>query len=77
VTRIAYRVREVAEALAVSERQVWRMIESGEIRSFKAGRCRRVPLSEIQRLTGDGGECPRRRPAVSRETRRILQRLAR
>ena len=76
MTRIAYRVSEVAEALSVSERLVWRMIESGEIRSFKAGRCRRIPLSEVRRLTGEDAQQPgRQRVPISRETRRLLQQL--
>lgn len=36
-------VKEVAKKLRLSERQVWRMIHSGEIDSIKVGHSVRVP----------------------------------
>jgi excisionase family DNA binding protein len=40
--RIAYRIREAAEQIGLSERQVWRLLAAGEIQSFKFGSSRRV-----------------------------------
>jgi predicted DNA-binding transcriptional regulator AlpA len=46
----AYRVRQVAVIFDTSERQVWRMIESGELRAERlSARCVRVFDSEIAR----------------------------
>ena len=71
MTRAAYSVPEFAEAISVSERLVWRMLARGRIRSFKVGRLRRIPASELERLVGgsSGGVTRRTRP-VSREIRR-------
>jgi excisionase family DNA binding protein len=39
---IAYTVAGAARHLAVTDRQVYRLIERGEIRSYKSGRSRRI-----------------------------------
>jgi predicted DNA-binding transcriptional regulator AlpA len=54
----AYRVRQVAVIFDTSERQVWRMIASGELRAERLStRCVRIFDSEIARyrarLRGD------------------------
>ena len=51
VDRIAYRPRELSEALGVSVSTIWVMIKSGEIKSFKFGGSRFVPKAEVDRLT--------------------------
>jgi excisionase family DNA binding protein len=43
-------IPETAKDLGVSERQVYKLIATGELRSFKIGRRRLVPRSEKQRL---------------------------
>ena len=45
-------VTEVAGALGISTRSVQRLVRSGEVRSAKIGRSRRIPLAELERLTG-------------------------
>lgn len=43
-------IPETAKDLGVSERQVYKLIATGELRSFKIGRRRLVPREEKQRL---------------------------
>jgi excisionase family DNA binding protein len=40
-----------AAALAISPSTIQRMIRRGEIRVLRIGRCVRIPVSEIERLT--------------------------
>lgn len=40
--RLAYRVREAAELLGLSERKVWQLVERQEIESFTIGTARRI-----------------------------------
>ena len=78
VPRAAYRVKEFAKALGVSERLVWRQIERGRIRSYKVGRCRLIPASEMARFVGESqGEERESRPSIpiSRKAREILNRM--
>lgn len=41
--RIAYRVRDAADQIGVSEREMWRLLRAGEIESFKYGQHRTSP----------------------------------
>jgi putative molybdopterin biosynthesis protein len=41
-------IKEVQEALRLSERTVFRLIKSGELKGFKAGRAWRFEESDIQ-----------------------------
>lgn len=43
-------VRDAAACLRVSERKVWDLLQSGQLRSVKLGSARRIPLDEIERL---------------------------
>jgi excisionase family DNA binding protein len=43
----AYTVPEAATRLRLSQRKVWLMVKSGELRSFKVGKSRRIPVEEI------------------------------
>jgi excisionase family DNA binding protein len=45
--QLAYRPREAAKMLGVSERKVAELIASKEIKSFKVGKSRRITLEAI------------------------------
>lgn len=45
-----YRVDEVAKELEVSRRTIERLIQRGEIHSYKVGDTRRIDVSEIEKL---------------------------
>lgn len=49
-------VAEAAHLLNISERLVWRMIPTGEIRSIRLGGRRMIPRSEVDRLVADTAE---------------------
>jgi excisionase family DNA binding protein len=57
-------VAEAARYLKVSEPTVWRWIRGGRLTSFKVGRVRRIPLSALDELVGQGTRAsePRVRP---------------
>jgi excisionase family DNA binding protein len=40
-------VREVSDRLQISERQVWTMVQTGELKSLRLGRSRRVALIDL------------------------------
>ncbi len=40
-------VPEVATAISMSPAKVWQLIASGEIRSVKVGKARRIPVEEV------------------------------
>lgn len=44
---LAYRVPDAAAALGLSERQVWRLIATGELRHFKVGRITLLRATDI------------------------------
>ena len=50
--RLAVTMREAADLLAVSERTIWTMCNSGELPSVLIGRCRRIPMDALRRLIG-------------------------
>ena len=45
-----YRVDEAAKELEVSRRTVERLIQSGDLKSFKVGDTRRIDVQELERL---------------------------
>ncbi|WP_017602185.1 helix-turn-helix domain-containing protein [Nocardiopsis lucentensis] len=47
IPRVAYKVPEAARSLALSEAFVWKLIASGELRSYKVGTARFVPASAL------------------------------
>ncbi len=76
VTPAAYKVKEFAKALDVSERTVWSLIKRGEISSLKVGRCRRIPASELTRLMGENEEgVPQPRIPISPRATRIVKQM--
>ena len=40
-------VGEVSDRLQISERQVWTMVQTGELKSLRLGRSRRVALIDL------------------------------
>ena len=51
--RIAYRPREAADALGVSERPIYRMVEAGRLRGTWLGERLRIPIAGLgERLSG-------------------------
>ena len=45
--KIAYTVEEAAELLSISRAQTYRLIETGQLGSFKIGKCRRVSAEQL------------------------------
>lgn len=60
VPRRLLRVAEAAEALAVSEPMVWKLIKTGALRSIKVGNARRIPVDAldefVEHQAATGGE---------------------
>ena len=48
-SRAAMTVAEFADALCISQRQVYRLIETGDVKSFRVGRAVRIPTGEVER----------------------------
>lgn len=46
----SYRIDEVAEEFDVSRRTVERLIQRGELQSFKVGDTRRIDAEELERM---------------------------
>jgi excisionase family DNA binding protein len=65
VERHAYRTREVAAKLSVSKRPVDEMIATGELPSFKIGRCRRVSDEALRRFVSDREGLVTRWPSIT------------
>jgi excisionase family DNA binding protein len=49
-SRKLLRVDDVAEQLSISPSHVYALMRSGDIRSVKLGKARRVPQSEVDRI---------------------------
>jgi excisionase family DNA binding protein len=52
VGRIAYSLEEFAALMRVDQSTVFRWIKDGDIRSFKIGGRRYIPIAEVERLLG-------------------------
>ncbi len=52
IRRAALSPAETAEALGVSRQTVYNLIERGELRRFKVGRCARIPTADVLGLVG-------------------------
>lgn len=52
---IAASPAEAARRLGVSRATIYGLLEHGQLRSVKVGRRRLIPVSELHRLVGDGG----------------------
>lgn len=53
--RIAFSMRETADAIRVSERSVWSLVKSGRLASFKVGRSVRISRLAIEAFISQGG----------------------
>ena len=53
--RLAYPIPESAHLLGISPRGVYRLIESGDLRTVTLGRRRLVPADELARITTAAG----------------------
>ena len=53
--KATYRVDEVAKELAVSKRTIERLIQRGDLHSFKVGDTRRIDHDELERLKKNDG----------------------
>jgi excisionase family DNA binding protein len=60
----AYRVREAAEQLSISEREAWELIGSGELESIQISRMRVIPASAIDAYLGRKLEADRQARAA-------------
>lgn len=56
VTRAAYTPTEAALVLGVTRATVYNLIDRGELRRFKVGRCARIPVADVLKLIGGGGD---------------------
>ena len=56
IQRAAVSVEEAGVRLGVSRSMVWKMVNSGTLRSVRAGKRRLVPISAINDFLGDGEE---------------------
>ena len=56
IERAAVSVEAAAVLLSVSRSMAWRMVNSGELRSVRAGKRVLVPMSAINGFLGDGGD---------------------
>jgi excisionase family DNA binding protein len=45
--RVLFRPEEVAQALSIGRSTVFALMRSGELRSVKIGKCRRVPVDAV------------------------------
>ena len=50
--RYALSPAEAARALGVSRKHIYALMSRGELRSTLIGTCRRIPITEIERLAG-------------------------
>lgn len=50
MTKLSFRIDEVADKLGVSRATVYRAIQSGELHAFKIRNARRIEAEEIERL---------------------------
>lgn len=56
VDRIAYSPAQAASALGITRQTVYALINRGELRRFKVGRCTRIPAVDVLALVGGGGD---------------------
>jgi excisionase family DNA binding protein len=50
---VLLKIPEVLERLAISQTKLYELLSSGELRSVKVGRARRVPSDEIDRFIAE------------------------
>ena len=50
VTRLAYSMREAAEAIGICERSIWQAIKDGRLSASKIGRSVRISAVDLERF---------------------------
>jgi excisionase family DNA binding protein len=50
IERLAYRYAEAAQAMGCCTEHIANLVKRGELRSVELGRCRVVPVDELQKL---------------------------
>ena len=50
IERLAYRYAEAAQAIGCCAEHIANLVKRGELRSVEVGRCRVVPVDELQKL---------------------------
>ena len=55
---VLLKIPEVLERLAISQTKLYELMSSGELRSVKVGRSRRVPSAELDRFIADLDDSP-------------------
>jgi excisionase family DNA binding protein len=55
---VLLKIPEVLERLAISQTKLYELMSSGELRSVKVGRSRRVPSDELDRFIADLDDSP-------------------
>ena len=50
VERLAYRYAEAAQAIGCCTEHIANLVKRGELKSVQLGRCRVVPVDELQKL---------------------------
>ena len=58
VTRRGFTVRETTEITGLSKLTVHRMIDSGQLRTYRIGRTIRVVAEDVDRITAPGSITP-------------------
>ena len=54
VERLAYSMREAAQALGICERSVWQLVKDQKLRATRIGRRSvRIPVAELERFIAD------------------------
>ena len=51
--RLAWRVNQLAEAVGLSERQIYRLQDEGKLKSVKVGRARLITDESVRRWLAD------------------------
>ena len=55
---VLLKIPEVLERLAIGQTKLYELMSSGELRSVKVGRSRRVPSDELDRFIADLDDSP-------------------
>jgi excisionase family DNA binding protein len=52
---LAYTPQQAADAIGVTRQTIYNLIERGDLRRFKVGRCTRIPAADVHALVGYEG----------------------
>jgi len=53
VRKVAFSPAEAATALGVCRATIYRLLQAGELRSYKVGSLTKIPVSDVLRLVGE------------------------